>query len=113
MFTARTHGAGGVTAAVEGGVRGGPGATAERRVGVVTDARPVAMHQAVPRQVRATPLPAGQGEREQRGHEEGEEGCSDGRHWHARWSGCLARGEAGWGGWSAVGMCFGAGAGIP
>jgi hypothetical protein len=53
---------------------------------------PVAVDQAMTRQMRAASLTVRQSEREQHGHEEGEEGCSDGRHWHGTGVGAVRRG---------------------
>ena len=53
---------------------------------------PVAVDQPVPRQMMlTTSQPVGESEREQRGHEEGEEdGWDGGRHWHGGRSACGA-----------------------
>jgi len=67
----RTHGAGRVAAAVEGGVSRGPRATSERCV-------PVRLRLGV---VVAKPQPAREGEREQRGEDHGHEDGLASRHW--------------------------------
>lgn len=85
----RTHGAGRVAAAVEGGVSRGPRATSERCVAVrlLLGVRPGVVV-AKPQPVRVRPhmpvhqaQPAREGEREQRGEDHGRQDGLARRHW--------------------------------
>jgi hypothetical protein len=77
----RTHGAGRIAAAVEGGVSRGPRATSERCVAVRPRVRLGA--------VVAKPQPAREGEREQRGEDHDREDGLARRHWIG--AGCVWR----------------------